>query len=107
MEDAGDPCGPPVPTPTPRSRVRRKPERASYDEAAVFAILDAGVLGHVGYVVEGQPFVTPTTYWREDFPKPDGLLFSDPVPFWMVSLSGSRKMLPASPRGASTEASPS
>ncbi len=52
-------------TPTERSRVRRRPQRASYDEAAVFEILDAGVMAHVGYVIDGQPFVTPTAYWRE------------------------------------------
>jgi len=52
-------------TPAPRSRVRRKPDRAAYDEAQVFAILDAAVLAHVGYVIDGQPFVTPTTFWRE------------------------------------------
>lgn len=51
--------------PTARSKARRKPDRAAYDEAQVFAILDAGVLCHVGYVLDGQPFVTPTTYWRE------------------------------------------
>lgn len=51
--------------PTPRSKVRRKPLRAAYDEAAVHGILDSGVLCHVGYVIDGQPFVTPTTYWRE------------------------------------------
>lgn len=51
--------------PTARTRVRRKPLRAAYDEAAVHRILDAGVLCHVGYVIDGQPFVTPTTYWRE------------------------------------------
>jgi len=52
-------------TPTERSRVRRRPQRAAYDEAAVFGILDAGVMAHVGYVIDGQPFVTPTAYWRE------------------------------------------
>lgn len=51
--------------PTARSKARRKPDRAAHDEAQVFAILDAGVLCHVGYVLDGQPFVTPTTYWRE------------------------------------------
>jgi nitroimidazol reductase NimA-like FMN-containing flavoprotein (pyridoxamine 5'-phosphate oxidase superfamily) len=51
--------------PTDRSRVRRRPQRGSYDEAAVYAVLDAGVLGHVGYVVGGQPYVTPTAYWRD------------------------------------------
>ena len=52
-------------TPTARSRVRRRPQRARYDEAAVYAVLDAGVMAHVGYTIDGQPFVTPTAYWRE------------------------------------------
>jgi len=52
-------------TPTSRSRVRRRPQRAAYDEAAVYGVLDAGVMAHVGYVIDGQPFVTPTAYWRE------------------------------------------
>jgi len=51
--------------PTERSRVRRRPQRAAYDEASVHAVLDAGVLAHVAYVIDGQPFVTPTAYWRE------------------------------------------
>ena len=51
--------------PTARSRVRRRPQRAHYDEATVYAVLDAGIMAHVGYVIEGQPFVTPTAYWRE------------------------------------------
>lgn len=52
-------------TATDRSRVRRRPQRARYDEAAVYELLDAGVVAHVGYVIGGQPFVTPTAYWRE------------------------------------------
>lgn len=52
-------------TPTARSRARRRPQRVRYDEAAVHAVLDAAVLAHVGYVIDGQPFVTPTAYWRE------------------------------------------
>jgi nitroimidazol reductase NimA-like FMN-containing flavoprotein (pyridoxamine 5'-phosphate oxidase superfamily) len=48
-----------------RSRIRRHPERGSYDEAQVFQILDAGLLAHVAYLVDGVPVVTPTTYWRE------------------------------------------
>ncbi|MDZ4371912.1 MAG: pyridoxamine 5'-phosphate oxidase family protein [Phenylobacterium sp.] len=51
--------------PTSRSQVRRRPQRGCYDEAKVFQILDAGVMAHVGYVIDGQPFVTPTAYWRE------------------------------------------
>ena len=52
--------------PTTLSRGRRRPERVAYDEAAVFAVLDTAVLAHVGYVVEGQPIVTPTLFWRVD-----------------------------------------
>ena len=51
--------------PSPRSRVRRHPERAHYDHDTVFAILDAAVLCHIGYVIDGQPYVTPTLFWRE------------------------------------------
>lgn len=52
-------------TPTERSRTRRRPQRAAYDETSVNEVLDAGVMAHVGYVIDGQPFVTPTAYWRE------------------------------------------
>jgi len=50
---------------TPRSRVRRLPKRASYDAGTIYAILDAGFICHVGYVIDGEPYVTPTAYWRE------------------------------------------
>jgi nitroimidazol reductase NimA-like FMN-containing flavoprotein (pyridoxamine 5'-phosphate oxidase superfamily) len=40
-------------------------ERGSYDKQAVFAILDAALLCHVAYVLDGQPFCTPTLFWRE------------------------------------------
>jgi hypothetical protein len=46
-------------TPSLRTRIRRK-AYAHYDEATVFKILDAGVLAHIGYVVDGAPYVTPT-----------------------------------------------
>jgi len=52
-------------TPTPRSRVKRHPERALYDRETVFAILDAALMCHIGYVIDGQPYVTPTLFWRE------------------------------------------
>lgn len=51
--------------PGARSKVRRMPKRARYERAAVFAVLDAGFICHVGYVLDGQPYVTPTAYWRE------------------------------------------
>ncbi|MGU3494643.1 pyridoxamine 5'-phosphate oxidase family protein [Xanthobacteraceae bacterium A53D] len=50
---------------TPRNRAKRMHERASYDRAAVHAILDAGMLCHVSYVIDGQPYCTPTIHWRE------------------------------------------
>jgi nitroimidazol reductase NimA-like FMN-containing flavoprotein (pyridoxamine 5'-phosphate oxidase superfamily) len=51
--------------PTPRTRVKRLGYRACYDRETVYAILDAGLICHVGYVIDGQPYVTPTAYWRE------------------------------------------
>lgn len=51
--------------PSPRSRVKRVHQRGSYDHDAVYAVLDAGFICHVGYVIDGQPYVTPTSYWRE------------------------------------------
>ncbi len=49
---------------TDRSKVRRLPKRAVYDKAQVHAILDEGFLCHVGFVIDGQPYVIPTGYVR-------------------------------------------
>src|SRR5436190_15155834 len=51
--------------PTPRSRVRRHPERAHYDHETVHGILDAALMCHIGYLIDGRPYVTPTLFWRE------------------------------------------
>jgi uncharacterized protein len=51
--------------PTARSRVKRLHERGRYDFETIAQILDCGFVCHVGYVIDGQPFVTPTAYWRE------------------------------------------
>lgn len=51
---------------TERSRLRRKTERGSYDRETVAAILDAGLICHVGFSPEGAPWVFPTTYARVD-----------------------------------------
>jgi uncharacterized protein len=51
-------------TPTARTRVVREPDRAVYDRAAAYQILDEGFICHVGFVVDGQPFVIPTGYGR-------------------------------------------
>jgi len=51
-------------TPTPRTRLVREPQRAVYDRAAVYEILDEAFICHVGFVVDGQPFVIPTGFGR-------------------------------------------
>src|ERR1700677_2962770 len=51
-------------TPTPRTKVQRLPDRGKYDRETVHAILDQGFVCHVGFVVDGQPFVIPTNYAR-------------------------------------------
>lgn len=52
--------------PTARTRVVREADRAVYDREAVYRILDEGFLCHVGFSVDGQPFVIPTSYGRKD-----------------------------------------
>jgi nitroimidazol reductase NimA-like FMN-containing flavoprotein (pyridoxamine 5'-phosphate oxidase superfamily) len=47
------------------SRVRREYPRGSHERAAIHALLDAAPVCHVGYVIDGQPFVTPTMHWRD------------------------------------------
>jgi nitroimidazol reductase NimA-like FMN-containing flavoprotein (pyridoxamine 5'-phosphate oxidase superfamily) len=51
-------------TDQPRYNRARNPKRALYDEATVHAILDAGMVGHVGFVAEGRPMVMPMAYAR-------------------------------------------
>ena len=51
-------------TPTARTRVVREAHRAVYDREAAYQILDEGFLCHVGFAVDGQPFVIPTSYGR-------------------------------------------
>ncbi len=50
--------------PSPRTTVRRIPQRARYDQQTVFAILDDALVCHLGFVHDGQPFVIPTTFAR-------------------------------------------
>lgn len=52
-------------TPTDRTRLRRAHERGSYDPQSVYDILDATPQCSVGYVIDGNPYVTPTFHWRE------------------------------------------
>ena len=47
-----------------RSKVKRVPKRAHYDEKTIYAILDAGQICHIGFVHHGKPVVIPTIYGR-------------------------------------------
>lgn len=51
-------------TSTARTEVRRLVKRASYDREQIHAILDEAFVCHVGFVVDGQPYVIPTNYVR-------------------------------------------
>src|SRR5258705_5601766 len=50
---------------TKRTELRRVPDRGSHDWATINQILDAGFLAHVGFCLDGQPFVIPTLYGRD------------------------------------------
>jgi uncharacterized protein len=49
-----------------RTKVRRLPDQGRYDRATINAILDAGLVCHVGFVEDGLPLVIPMLYARED-----------------------------------------
>ena len=49
---------------TAKTQVKRVPKRGHYDFETVAGILDEGLVCHVGFVVDGQPFVIPTAYGR-------------------------------------------
>lgn len=49
---------------TGRNKVKRMRERAHYDTETVYELLDSALLCHIAYVSEGQPYCTPTLFWR-------------------------------------------
>jgi nitroimidazol reductase NimA-like FMN-containing flavoprotein (pyridoxamine 5'-phosphate oxidase superfamily) len=51
-------------TNSPRTTVKRHAERGHYERATINAILDEGLVAHVGFTVDGQPYVIPTLYAR-------------------------------------------
>jgi nitroimidazol reductase NimA-like FMN-containing flavoprotein (pyridoxamine 5'-phosphate oxidase superfamily) len=67
-----------------RHRVQRTKTRAHYDHATVHAILDAGMIAHVGFCVDGQPFVIPMLYARDG----DALLLHGSVASRLVNQLG-------------------
>lgn len=51
-------------TKTTRTTVKRLPKRGQYDRDTINSILDEGFVCHVGFVIDGQPYVIPTGYAR-------------------------------------------
>ena len=49
---------------TPRTRVKRLPKRAAYDRDTIYSILDTALVCHVGFAIDGQPYVIPTLHVR-------------------------------------------
>ncbi len=51
-------------SPSPRTRLRRHPERGCFDRRTLYAILDEGLVAHVACLHEGAPLVMPMAYAR-------------------------------------------
>jgi uncharacterized protein len=51
-------------SPTERTRVVREPHRGSFDRETIYKILDEGFVCHVGFTMDGQPYVIPTMFAR-------------------------------------------
>lgn len=62
-------------TPTERTKLKRRRHLGSHDRATIHAILDEALTCHVGYVVNGEPVVTPCSHVRDG----DRLLFHGSV----------------------------
>jgi uncharacterized protein len=52
--------------PTTRSRLKRLPNRGSYDKSVIYPILDASLICNIAFVQEKQPYVIPTLFARDD-----------------------------------------
>ncbi|RCJ40820.1 flavin-nucleotide-binding protein [Nostoc minutum NIES-26] len=50
--------------PSQRTTVKRLPQRGNYERETIYQILDEGLVCHVGFIAQGQPFVIPTAYGR-------------------------------------------
>jgi len=51
--------------PKQNTTVKRHPERGAYDRETIDPILDEALICHLGFVVEGRPFVIPTIHARD------------------------------------------
>jgi len=51
--------------PSPRTEIRRKPQRGHYDPASIHAIVDAAFLCHIAFADQGSTHCLPTACWRD------------------------------------------
>ena len=51
-------------TPTQRTQIKRLPKRANYETQTIYNILDEALICHIGFTVNNQPYIIPTTYGR-------------------------------------------
>src|ERR1700680_3061929 len=51
-------------TPTDRTKIRRRPDRGTYDRELIYSILDEAFVCQAGFIVDGLPYVVPTNYVR-------------------------------------------
>ena len=56
----------PSPGSTPRTEINRLKQRSVTDRDEMYAILDSSILCHIGYVEDGQPFVLPYGFVRDE-----------------------------------------
>ena len=76
---------------TERSRLRRLPNRGSHERKVIHEILDGGLLAHVGFNINGQPFVIPTLFGRDGEKRlrlTDRLKQDVGSPWWFRTVTG-------------------
>jgi nitroimidazol reductase NimA-like FMN-containing flavoprotein (pyridoxamine 5'-phosphate oxidase superfamily) len=49
----------------PETKLRRHPERGSYDKASIHALLDEALVIHIVHLHEGVPYAIPTAFVRD------------------------------------------
>jgi nitroimidazol reductase NimA-like FMN-containing flavoprotein (pyridoxamine 5'-phosphate oxidase superfamily) len=50
---------------TPKTTLHRHKERGQTDRGDLYAVLDAGLICHLGVIIDGAPVVLPTAYGRQ------------------------------------------
>ena len=51
---------------TKQTQIKRGRKRGSYDRQLIYSIIDEALVSYLGMVIEGKPFVMPTSHWRDE-----------------------------------------